>query len=303
MHQAAKRLSMTAIMVGLVLLLAGMVRAEIKNLRVPPEGTNQMIALQDGTTLMGRITRVGESEVTVQTDLGEMTVAIDKIKEVMEVSASSVKGGKYWFRNPNRTRLLVGPTARTLEAGKGYFYDLWVFFPGLSFGITDNIMISGGASLIPGIDDQMFYLMPKVGFRAAKNLDLAATLAAFRLWSNTFYLGMGNLTYGTDDLSVSAGLGLAFTDDAIADQPAAMLGGEYRFTRLTAFVVESWFLPGDADEGAIAFGGMRLFGEQIAIDFGFGLSYDSNSEEVDYYGDPEESETHVIPYVDFVWNF
>ncbi len=288
----------------LTAIIPGSVHAYSGKLQIPPEGTNQMITLEDGTTLVGRITEVGDNEIKFQTDLGEMTIATTKIKQIKEISASSVKSGKYWFPNPNRTRLLVGPTARTLKAGKGYFYDLWIFFPGLAYGITDNFMISGGASIIPGADDQMFYVMPKYRFSAGKDVDLAATVIAFRLWEETFYFGMGNLTYGTDDRSVSCALGIAFTEDRMAEKPAAMLGGEYRLSRVSSLVGEGWFIPGETDEGMIGFGGLRLFGEQMAVDLGFGLSYDSHSGEVDYYTDePVEAEVHWLPYIDFVWNF
>jgi hypothetical protein len=262
-----------------------------------------MITLQDGSTLMGRITSIGDKDVKFQTEMGEMTIEVAKIKEIKEVSASSVKGGEYWFPNPNRTRLLIGPTSRTLRAGKGYFYDLWIFFPGAAYGITKNFMISGGVSIIPGVHDQMFYIMPKVGFPAAKNFDVSGTLAIFRLWEQTFYFGMGGMTYGTDDQSITGALGIAFTDEKMAEKPAAMVGGEYRLARRVSLVGESWFIPGDADNGILALGALRLMGEQMTVDIGFGVSYDDQSGELDYYGNPEPNETDWVPYIDLVWNF
>ena len=291
------------VMALLTLLLGVCAQGFTGKLQIPDEGVTQMITLEDGSTLVGRITVISESDVKFQTEMGEMTIVIAKIKEIKEISTSSIKSGQYWFSNPNRTRLLVGPTARTLQAGKGYFYDLWIFFPGLAFGISDNFMISGGASVIPGVDDQMFYIMPKFGFAATKELDLAVSVAAFRLWKQTLYFGLGGLTYGTDDKSVTCALGVAFTDEAIADKPAAMLGGEYRLSRRTALVAESWFIPGEADQGMLGMGALRLMGEQLTVDIGIGISYDDRSGEVDYYGNPEEDEVDWLPYVDFVWNF
>jgi hypothetical protein len=281
-----------------LLLLGACAQGFTGKLEVPPKDKTQMITMQDGSTLVGRITAIGDSDVKFQTDMGEMTIVIAKIREIKEVSVSSIKGGQYWFPNPNRTRLLWGPTARTLDAGKGYFYDLWIFFPGLAYGITDNFMIAGGASIIPGVDNQMFYVMPKLGFAAGKNLDLAVSLQAFRLWDETFYFGLGNMTYGTDDRSITCGLGVAFTDEKMADKPAATLGGECRLSRRTALVGESWFIPGDADEGVLAIGALRLFGEQLTVDIGVGLSLESNSVDV-----TAEDEIDWLPYVDFVWNF
>ena len=125
-----------------------------------------------------------------------------------------------------------------LKAGDGYIYDLWIFFPGAAYGITDNFMISAGASLIPDADEQMYYIIPKLGVPATEQIDLAASLMIFRLWDETFYFGMGSATLGNDDQSLTAGLGIAFKDDDMADEPVAMLGGEYRMSRRMSLVGE-----------------------------------------------------------------
>ena len=291
------------LVVCLICCFTEVAQAFTGKLQVPPEGKTQIITLKDGSTLVGKITSIGDSDIKFNTDMGEVTLAIDKIKEIKEISTSSIKGGEYWFPNPNRSRLLFGPTARTLNAGEGYFYDLWVFFPGIAYAFTDNIMISGGVSIIPEVDNQMFYIMPKIGFPAGEKLDIAATLMAFRLWEENFYFGLGSFTYGTDDQSITAGLGIAFTDDKMADQPAATFGGEYRLSRRMSLVAETWFIPGEADEGLIGLGGIRFFGEKMAVDVGFALSYENNSGEFDDIGDPVDDETVWLPYIDFVWNF
>jgi len=293
MHNAIRTLLKLTAAAGLMLIVTGSALAYTGTLQIPPEGTTQKITLEDGSTLVGKITEIGADQIKFQTDLGEMTVAKDKIKEIKEISASSMKDGQYWFPNPNRTRLLVSQNARSLKAGEGYFFDLWIFFPGLAYGITDNISIAGGASIIPGADDQLFYFTPKIGFPATDNLDLALNVTIFRLWDETLYLGQGNMTYGTDDQSVTCGLGLAWNDEKMMDKPTFTLGGEYRTSRRTALVGESWFIPGDNDNGMLVLGGLRFLGEEMTVDLGFATSVESDSEE----------DTQWIPYVDFVWNF
>ena len=303
MHHGTKMLLILMAAVCLISGVPGSAQAFSGKLQLPAEGTSQIITLEDGSSLVGRITEIGENEIKFQGDLGEMTIAISKIKEIKEVSGSAVKGGKYWFPNPNRTRLLFGPTGRTLKAGDGYFFDLWIFFPGLAYGITDNFMISGGVSIIPGVNDQMFYITPKFGFAATDKLDLAVSVTAFRLWSETFYIGLGNMTYGTDDKSLTFGLGTAWTNKAMADKPAATLGGEYRLSRRTALVGESWFIPGDNDNGLIALGGLRLLGEKMTIDLGVAYSFEDDQNDSDYPDESEDEGAHWIPYIDFVWSF
>ncbi len=291
-------LAVLACLIGSVSSYAGPYTGKIQ---VPAENMTQIITLEDGSTLYGKITTVGDGDVKFQTDVGEMTIANDKIRNIEEIPISSIKDGEYWFPNPNRSRLLFGPTARTLKQGDGYFYDLWIFFPGIAYAITDNIMISGGASLIPEVDNQMYYIMPKIGFTASEKLDVAASLIVFRLMDQSLIIGLGNATYGTDDHSITAGLGFASTDDEMAEEPAGTIGGEYRLSRRTALVGESWFLPGSVDQGAITLLGIRFFGDNMAVDLGATIVTDNGGGDD---GDSDDDEgTHWLPYIDFVWNF
>ncbi len=286
-----------------------------KRLVIPAADTVQMLTLDDGSTLVGTITEVGNDEIKFQTDLGDMTISVAKIKDIKAVPATSLQDGQYWFPNPNRTRLLIGPTARTLKAGEGYFADLWLFFPGVFYGVTDNITLGAGVSIFPGVDDQLYYFAPKVGFTAAEDLDLALSVFVFRLWDQTAYFGIGSMTYGHEDRSVTAGLGLAWHKNGIADKPAATLGGEYRVSRRVSLVGESWFLPGEIDEGELVMGAVRFFGEKMSVDLGLAYAVDNKGDrdlqdDIDYdfegYGDDYDTSydaTTWVPYVDFVYNF
>ncbi|MDD3732182.1 MAG: hypothetical protein PHU88_07400, partial [candidate division Zixibacteria bacterium] len=143
-------------------------------MRIPEEGITQIIKVSDGTTLMGKITRIGETDITFQTSMGELTVAIVSIKEIREVKSSSVKGGGYWFPNPNRTRLYIAPTGRMLESREGYFAVADLFFPSFAFGLTDFITIGGGMTLFPGVDldRQILYISPKIGISTGEKYSL-----------------------------------------------------------------------------------------------------------------------------------
>lgn len=302
MRHLAKILLLAIFSVFLIAVLPDIALAYSGKLQIPPAGDKQMITLDDGSTLVGRITNIGESEVRFETEMGEMTIQIAKIKEIKELPASSIKGGKYWFPNPNRTRLFWGPTARNLQKGDGYLFDLWIFFPGIAYGITDNIMVTGGVSIVPGADaeDQLYYLSPKVGFAASDKLDVAFNFILFHLWDESFYFAMANSTYGTDDNSLTGGLGIAFDEDDMADNPVATLGAEYRLGRRVAAVGETWFIPGETDSGILGIVGLRLMGEQLTVDFGIGFATETDHSENEF---DDDSATNWIPYVDFVWNF
>ncbi len=74
-----------------------------------------------------------------------MTFSVFEITEVKLVSEDRFKEGKYWFPNPNATRLFFAPTARMLKKGEGYFADYFIFFPTFTFGVTNNFTLGGGS--------------------------------------------------------------------------------------------------------------------------------------------------------------
>jgi len=231
--------------------------------------------------------------------MGEMTIAKAKIREVKEVPVSSMKGGQYWFPNPNRTRLYLGPTGRMLKKGEGYFTDFYVFFPGVAFGVTDNITLGGGVSLIPGldVDHQLFYFTPKVGFKPSENLDLAASLIMVRVPGGDLdvdkpkFVGVlfGTGTIGNDANSLTFGVGFGYADTELADKPAVNLGGELRIARRLSLVSENWVFP-EVDNPLISYG-VRFFGENLAVDLAL---FNVLGEDAIFPG---------VPFIDFVWNF
>ena len=62
-----------------------------QQLVVPDDGMVQMMTLDDGSTLIGKITEVGSEDVTFQTDLGTMTIAVTKIRDIKQIPEKSMK--------------------------------------------------------------------------------------------------------------------------------------------------------------------------------------------------------------------
>lgn len=269
-------------------------------LRIPDERTTQIIISKGGSQIVGRILEIREDEIDFKSEMGSTVIQIKDIKEIKEISYRSMKKGSYWFPNPNQTRLILSPTGRMLERGQGYFNDIYIFFPNVAYGITNNITMGAGITIFPGVDldKQIMFFMPKIGIDATENFDLAISGLIFRIpkaydWDNNDAMAVGLLygmgTYGTQDKSITVGLGYGFVDDKLGDKPAVIIGGEYRFARRASLVSENWVFP-DADYPLISYG-VRLFGEQMAVDLGF---FNTFSEDMPAIG---------IPYVDFVYNF
>ncbi|UCG92906.1 MAG: hypothetical protein JSV97_04160 [candidate division WOR-3 bacterium] len=93
-------------------------------LRIPDASHVQILTTIDGTTLMGRIVEIRQTEIQFEADVGTLIIPITKIKEIKEVPLSSIKKGVYWFPNPNHTRLFFAPTARPLKRGEGYLQTI-----------------------------------------------------------------------------------------------------------------------------------------------------------------------------------
>jgi hypothetical protein len=264
-----------------------------EDLKIPDQDKIQIITMQGGSSLVGRITDIGEDEITFETDAGRMTLSISKIEEVKEVSAQSVRKGQYWFENPNTTRLFFSPTARMLQKGQGYFSDYMLFFPGIAYGFTDNFTFGGGMTLIPGldIDEQIFYFTPKVGLKTSHNTNVAAGALVLALPEDDPVVGIlyGVGTFGGPDGSISVGLGYGFVEDDVVDKPMFMIGGEKRISRRVSFVSENWIFP-EVDEPLVS-AGFRFFGEGISVDLGL---INVLGEDIFFPG---------IPWVDFVFNF
>ena len=295
------------VFIGVGIALAGDLSGKLKT---PDPGNTQIITLQDGSTLRGEITEVGATEVKFKSNLGEMNINIAMIKEIREVSISSFKDGKYWFPNPNKTRLFFSPTGKMLKAGDGYFSDWYIFFPGFNYGITDNITLGGGFSIFPWWDipkEQFLYFTPKIGISTGEKLDFAVsalivvipdvvddddeTLDNLEDENVADFVGIvyGLGTYGSDDHHFTLGLGYGYVDKDFADKPAVIIGGETRVFRRMSLVGESWILPGVDDP--LIFYGMRFFGEGLAVDLAF----------ITILG--EDGFFPGLPYVGFVYNF
>lgn len=267
------------------------------NLRVADSTETQIITTKDGSELYGRIVAIVADTVEFETDFAKVSIAISNIERIRLVPAASIRDGKYWFPNPNRTRLYFAPTARMLKQGEGYFADYYLFFPGLAWGVTDFITFGAGMSLFPGIGfgNQLFYFTPKVGVTASKDVSFAVGALIVSIPSggfddrSTLGIAYGVWTFGSPDGSVTGGLGYGFSDGKLADKPMILTGFDFRVSRRSAFVSENWMIPGV--DGVLISYGVRFFGEGLSVDLAF---VNVTGEHMIFPG---------IPYVDFVYNF
>ncbi len=208
---------------------------------------------------------------------------------IKETDADRMHAGQYWFPNPNSTRLFFAPSGQMLKKGEGYFADYQLFFPGFAYGVTDNLSVGGGASLFPtGLDEQVYYITPKVGMSFGEQVHVAAGLLFAGTSGGTGGVGYGAGTFGNGDASVTAGVGWGFAGGEIESRPVAMLGGEKRISRRIAVVTENYLLPTSDDNLVYSFG-VRFMVEKLTTDLAiFNVA---------------GSGIIGLPYVDFVFRF
>lgn len=227
------------------------------------------IRLTDGSVLYGRVVEDAGAEVTVLTQAG-VTVRLQRaqIESITRVDARVV-AGQVWPTDPNHTRLFFGPTGRAVGQGRGYFGVYEVFFPFLTMGITQNLSISGGTPIIPGVIGEVWYFAPKLTLVETEKLAIATGVLAGAAEGETAGVVYGVGTFGDSDQAVTAGIGWGFSDGDLSNRAVLMVGGELRTGRSTKLITENYLIPGfDGGEGAIASAGLRFFGERLSADLG-----------------------------------
>lgn len=238
---------------------------------LPPAAgdTVREIRLSDGSVIYGRIeSQDGDRVVIVTTAGARVEVARANVRS-MTVTRGKVRNGEVWREDPNPTRLFFAPTGRSLRRGEGYFGVYELFFPFVTFGVTDRITIAAGTPVFPGAIAEFAYVAPKVQIVASPKTNIALGGFAFMSAEGTGSAGIvyGVGTFGGDDaLTVGAGLPFASDDDGFLDRGLLMLGGETRIGRGSKLLTENYFVPGE--NGAVVSGGVRFFGESLSADFG-----------------------------------
>ena len=255
------------------------------------------ISLTDGTQLEGTITQETETHILVET-LSGLEI---KVPRTSIVAIKKRHAGAFSRPDPNYTRLMFAPTGRPLRRGDRYFFNHYVFFPGMAYGFTDRFGVAGGLSVIPGLGlgEQILSLAPKFGLYASGDVALSAGVLYMKVADE----GAGGMAFvvgtkGSPDKSFTCGIGLGYIaeegeDVDFAEHPVLLLGGNIRLSESMALVSENWFITGEdlgLDQQPLGLA-LRFFGPRIAVDAG-----------VIIIGEVIE-EGFPIPWLSFVYNF
>jgi hypothetical protein len=191
---------------------------------------------------------------------------------------------RFSLPDPNYSRLIIAPTGKPLHQGTGFVADTWLFFPSVSYGITNNITMMAGMSIFPfgGLSDQLLYVAPKFGLQLKKGLDLSVG-AIYIYLPEAFFLDEGAAfgityavaTWGKEDYNFTGGVGFGYYKEGndhfhFGKNPAIILGGYLRTTEGSALILESWVAPYEGFDLRNQPVGLavRMFNEHIVVDAG-----------------------------------
>jgi hypothetical protein len=241
------------------------------NLRPTAEGRLTQIVLRDGSSLYGRVLEVTATTLRFSSSIGETTIPRASVATIRQVDAKAIHDGQIWPEDPSRTRLFFAPTGRMLHKAETYFADAYIFFPSLQYGVSDRVSFGGGMSAFPGLglDEQLYYVTPKVGVYSSPTVNVAVGLlaAGARSFSDETPVGLGYgvATFGDEDGSVTTGVGFGFARTRTSSAAAVMLGGSRRVSKSVALVSENYYFTA---AGAVSLfsGGARFMSEHIAVD-------------------------------------
>lgn len=183
---------------------------------------------------------------------------------------------RFELADPNYTRLLLAPTARTLEQGRGYYCNREVLMHGLAYGVTDRLTVEvGGAAFPTGWPPYAVgYCGAKIGIAEGERHALSAGGLYFDGDAGRFGVGFLMWTGGPVDLNFTLGLGgggWSLHDYSFGGWlPIGFAGVNWRFAKNFAVVGEIWSSPMWFDGLRYSPGitAVRWFGRRWALDAG-----------------------------------
>ncbi len=232
------------------------------------------ISLIDGTHLEGTVISTDATTITIAAINGlEVKVPLAQIAEIKPLAGKPRPA----FSDPDNTRLIFAPTARPLRRGSGYFSDYYVFFPGISYGLSNSIGLTAGLSVLPGLapSEQLFTIAPKLTlYSDPKNAIAIGTLHAFNPGEGAAGIAFAIGTHGDKQRSLTLGLGLGYArasgeETNFAEHLILLVGGYQRLSPNLSLVSENWLIGGGVDLASQPFAlALRFFGKNLSTDLG-----------------------------------
>ncbi|MDF9796983.1 hypothetical protein OKW21_002246 [Catalinimonas alkaloidigena] len=259
----------------LSLLTLMLYRYEIVNAQEKASPILWQIETKDGNVYYGKIISQSQEILRLETEnLGILTIPVENIRSIRELSENEVKDGEIWPENAQATRYFFAPNGYGLRKGEGYYQNVWIFFNQLSFGVSDNFSV--GLGMVPlflfaGAPTPI-WITPKLSVPVKKdklNLGVGALVGTVIGEGSTgFGMAYGVLTVGDRNKNLNIGLGYGFADGGWADTPLINIGGMLRLSPKGYLLTENYFVVVDGSAfGAFSIGGRTVW-NRFSLDYG-----------------------------------
>ncbi len=268
-------------------------------LPAPSAGTHQVVTLNDGQELRGRVVKQSPQQIVLELEDGTLLpLPFGAIRAVEEAGTS----GEAWGRDPNLSRYLYSPSAFTQGAGRGYLAQRAIVITSAGVGVTDFVDLEVG-TILPLLFTEAPVAVggAKLGVPVGDQLNVGLGGQAFFVEETVAGFAFANLTIGTHDshVTLAGGGALEFTEGDLGAY-VVTLSASHRLGPGTALITENWLFYFDGGDGpwdgpffAVPSGGVRLFGPTFAVDLALVPVITL------------ESELPVVPlpWLSFTWNW
>ncbi len=233
------------------------------DVHVPPAEAIQRLRMSDGSQLYGRVEAVDDDSVDFRTIAGVLIIVDNAQLVELRLVEGRVINGEFRFKDPHTSRLMIGPTARSLRRGEGYVTFHQFAVPSIQVGLTDRVSIGTVTPLMMFGEYYPILVTPKIQLLGREKVQVAAGTIHLLNVDDSGPTGLvyGVTTLGSADNAMTLALGYAFSGNE--RRPLLMLGGELRETGRVKWFTESWlFGPRD---GFVS-GGARILRERFSTE-------------------------------------
>jgi len=259
-----------------------------------------IVTTNDGSVIYGFLTNQTDDKVMISSvSLGDVLIDIKEISKIDYINTRNIKTDKngFLFDYHNSTHHFVFPSGYNLKRGQSYFENIYIFYNSYTYGITDNISITGGleiANLLFSARAPLIFLSGKFSVPFANDkAAIAVNATLLTIPSNnleTFAVLTGSFTFGTRNNNVTAGLGVGvranvgINDEIVPFSISTM----QRISKKISIVSENWFFV--EDDFSNTFGlislGVRVHFKDNGGSFNAGLFRPLDGGGFDYIGVP-----------------
>lgn len=277
----------TALAVVLVLAASPVAAAPLQEKGGPVTTVHELL-LNDGSRAYGEIEAETDTEVIFRTTAGAIVHAPRSHVVSLKAVAGRTIEGEFRREDPNRTRLLFGPTGRSIPRGQVYLGVYEALVPFVQVGITDRLSIGGGTPLIFEFSDwqqRLYWITPKLQVYSDGRTHAAVGVFHGFAGDDGAGIAYGVVTRDIDGGAFTVGAGMGYTSDGHRGG-VVMIGGEAPARRNIKWITENYLWRSTA----VTSGGCRFFGEHLSADLAIALAFTDDG-------------PFAFPVVNFVYRF